>query len=181
MQTDRVVVDERVGVELSEGRCGSGIYALGLVGITEDATDAIYRFRQGLDPKEYASALKAVMAISMALDRDRNWRYRRHETLAAAVLQWWTCPTCPSCCGARTDAEHMGPTAKRITGTPSLEADACPDCHGSGQRPFPWGRGGRESGYHTETLFALQEAERRIRGKLIDRLAHQIRDSGALG
>lgn len=171
MLAERRQIEERIGSELSDGYCGAGVHALGLVGITESAADAVMRFRQGLDPKEYRNALKAVMAVSMTLDAKCHWRYKSHEKLGASVLEWWTAPNCLVCFGRRHEV---------VPDTPML-GDYCPSCSGSGQRPYPWGRDGREARYHTETLRALQEAERRIRMKLITKLAHQIRDSGVLG
>lgn len=161
-------IDERIGKSISHGDTIwehiDPLCAMGLVGITERAVDAVYRFRQGLDSHAHESALTAILSISRALDARQNWRYKKHEALASSVLEYWTVPHCFTCCGRR---------AQVVDGTPML-GEACPDCSGTGQRDYPWGRQGREARYHTETLYALQEAERRIRNKLLDRLAREL-------
>jgi len=170
MLAERRTVDERIGVELADGYCGSAVHALGLVGMTEKAADAVFRFRQGLDSKEHGNALNAILVISRALDAKWNWRYKNHEQLAANVLEFWTVPNCLACFGRKREV---------IPDTPML-GEICPSCGGSGQRPYPWARSTREGRYHTETLWAVQEAERRIRMKMVSRLAREIRDSGVL-
>ena len=176
MNPDIPTIEERVGRAIADGnltyQSGSinAIIALGLVGIEEQASEAVMRLKYGNDAVSYGSALRAVSGIAKSLDARHNWRLASHAVLAAAVLEYWLCDLCPSCTG-------IGSTP--IPGAPVL-GPACSTCHGSGKRDYPWSGTGRVGRYHTLTLIALEEAERRVRAKLIDRLAHQIRDSGAL-
>jgi hypothetical protein len=170
MIAEHRTVEEKVGTEIADGYCGNAILALGLVGIEEQAADCVFRLKYSNDPHSYGDALKAVSKIAKSLDARHNWRLNSHALLAAAVLEYWLCDLCPSCTG-------IGATP--IPGAPVL-GPACPSCHGSGKRDYPWRQTGRSAQYHTLTLIALEEAERRVRGKLIDRLAYQIRDSWVL-
>lgn len=164
-------IEERCGVSHAHGRVDNPILALGLVSVTERSADTLYRLKWSNDAKEYRNGVRAVFLIvgELSLKHSWDWSLAESEAAAEAVLRWWLCPICPSCCGRG---------ANPVEGTPILD-DGCPDCRGSGKRAYPWGAG-RDGKRHTMTLWAIEETERRIRGKLIDKLAHQIRDAGAL-
>ena len=61
-------------------------------------------------------------------------RIERPEAVAAAVIAWWLARLCISCKGVRFE---------RINDTPALSARACKCCHGSGNRPLPYGEAGK--------------------------------------
>ncbi len=176
MSPDYPGVEERVGRALAGGRLtyqsGSlnAILALGLVGIDELVADAVMRLKHANDPHAYAGAVHAVADMAEKASARHGWRLRDSLHLATEVVNYWLYDNCPSCTGIGSQV---------ITGTPML-GPACPDCRGSGKRQPPWQREGRAARHYTAILAALQIAERRIRGRLIDRLAHEIRDSGAL-
>lgn len=185
MNPDHPGVEERVGRALAGGnltyQSGSinAVIALGLVGIDEPVADAVMRLKYGNDPHSYADAIKAVSAMASKAGERNGWRLRDADHLATEVVSYWLADVCPSCTGKRSDPEKMGPTSMQIVGTPSLHRFACEACRGSGKRAYPWQREGRSAQYYTAILAALEIAERRVRGKLIDRLAHEIRDSAA--
>lgn len=173
---DRPSVEEKIGRALADGDLDyrsnaiNAVIALGCVSIEEKVADAVFRLKYANDAHSYADAVKAVSGIAKSLDARHNWRLKDHAAIATAVVNYWLCDLCPSCTGIGAQA---------IAGTPVL-GTYCPACRGSGKRDYPWQGTGRAGQYHTATLCALEEAERRIKGKLLDRLAHQIRDSGVL-
>ncbi len=173
---DRPNVEEKIGRALADGDLDyrssaiNAVIALGCVSIEEKVADAVFRLKYANDAHSYRDAVKAVSGMAKSLDARHNWRMKDHAAMAAEVVKYWLCDLCPSCTGIGAQA---------ITGTPVL-GTYCLACRGSGKRDYPWQEMGRAARYYTETLWALEEAERRIRGKLIDKLAHEIRDSGVL-
>ena len=185
MNPDHPGVEEKIGRALAGGnltyQSGSinAVIALGCVGIDEPVADAVFRLKYANDPHSYADAVKAVSEMASKASAKHDWKLKDADRLATEVVNYWLADVCPSCTGKRADPEKMGPTSMQIVGTPSLQKFACDACRGSGKRPYPWQREGRSAWYYTAILAALEVAERRIRGKLIDRLAHEIRDSAA--
>jgi hypothetical protein len=153
---------------MANGRVDNPILAIGMVSVTERAADSLYRVKWALDSKSYPDALEAVLALTRHVAATHNWNAKtRYSDIAKAVTDYWLADLCPSCTGIGAEV---------VTGTPML-GGACPACRGSGKRAYPWIQ---EPRYHVAVLVALEDAERRIRGKLIDKLAHEIRDSGVL-
>ena len=187
MQThNRPGIDEMVGLALARGdltpretNCGlDKVMALGMVGMEERITDAIFRLKYANDHKAYADANKAVTDLARRLNTTENWNQgSRLATIATAALNYWLADMCPACTGKRDDPDKMGPTSMPMTGTPYLDGVTCDACGGSGKRPYPWLREkGRIGHYHTVLLVAIECAERRIRDKLITKLSNQIRE-----
>lgn len=59
----------------------------------------------------------------------------RPAAVSAAVLSWWLDRACKVCKGVRLEA---------ISGTPSLSANPCRSCDGTGQSKLAYGDGGRD-------------------------------------
>ena len=177
---DRPSLQEKVGRALADGNltqrdepCSlDKVLALGLVGMDDPITDAIYRLKYANEARSYRDAIRAVLALARRLNRVDNWQMgSKLQAMAMEVLNYWVAPACPACTGRR---------AQIITGTPHLEDEPCPACYGSGKRPYPWlSQHGRDKSErcHTSLLIAVDESERRIRDKLISRLGPDLRDA----
>ena len=83
------------------------------------------------------------------------------------MLRYWLIPVCFACFGRKADV---------IEGTPHLGV-ACEVCRGTGLRAYPW-TGTEQDRFCREVLYAVQDAELRIRDKLLTKLGRQI--SGVL-
>lgn len=189
IRTDRPGIVEKVGTALAsgnltprEGPCSlDRVMALGMVGMEEKIADAVFRLKYANDPKEYHASLVAVIELARRLNNLDNWMMgSKLVAISEAVLTYWMADTCPVCTGKRADPDKMTPTAIPITGTPHLQDDACPSCQGSGKRPYPWLSSrsrDKSERCHTTLLVAIEEAERRIRDRLISKLANEIRSA----
>ena len=153
---------------MSNGRVDNPIIAIGMVSVSERDADAIYRVKWANDAKSYKSALQAVLTISKAIRQKRRLNIKPVEPHAEAVLRYWLIPVCFACFGRKADV---------IEGTPHLGV-ACEVCRGTGARAYPWS-GTAEDRFCREVLYAVQDAELRIREKLLAKLGRQIRDSQA--
>lgn len=162
-------VEERCGRSMANGRVDNPILAIGMVSVSERAADALYRLKWSNDPKSYGSALKAVITIARSIRERRRLNIKPVEPCAEEVLRYWLASVCPACFGRKADV---------IEGTPHLGV-ACEVCRGTGTRGYPWA-GLEQDRFCREVLYAIQDAELRIRNKLITKLGHQIRDSGLL-
>ena len=161
---DAPTVEERTGRSMANGRVDNPILAIGMVSVSERHADDLFRLGYALDAKSYKDAVRGVSDLAKHLDARHGWCIQGHARLAAAVIDYWLADMCPSCTGIGAQA---------ILGTPVL-GSGCPDCRGSGKRPYPWS--GRFAKFHTMTLYALQEKERMIVGKMLDKLGSQLRN-----
>lgn len=187
MGYQRPRIEERVSHALahgdltpSENACDlDKIMAMGMVGVVEQMADAIYRLKFTNDARAYKPALQALLDISRGLNVRRNWRMgSKIELIAKEVLDYWIMDICVACTGKRDDPDGESLTAMPQIGTPYLEGVPCEVCRGTGKRPRPWvdiyadGKRNKLERCHNELLEAVEEAERRIRRQLIEKLSN---------
>lgn len=169
MNLDIPTIEERTGRSMAKGRVDNPILAIGMVSVSEEAADSLYRLKWANDPKSYKDGVKAVLTIANRIREKRRLNINPIEPYAEEVLRYWLAPVCPACFGRKADV---------IEGTPHLGV-ACEVCRGTGTRGYTWS-GTAHDRFCRELLYAIQDAELRIRGKLLTKLGHQIRDAGLL-
>jgi len=169
MNPDARTVEERFGSEVADGSVRRTVHAIGACGVHDPIPSRLWRTKWALDAKSYPEALNAVLTIAISIREKQRLRINPVEPLAEEVLRYWLAPVCPSCFGRKADV---------IEGTPHLGI-ACEVCRGTGTRGYPWA-GSQHDRFCREVLYALQDAEVRMRNRLLDKLAHQIRDAGVL-
>jgi hypothetical protein len=138
---DRPTIAERVGRALARGNLRQRethceldvITALGVVGINERLSDAVYRLKYANDAKSYDDALRGVYGLACSLDRRGRWRYHRARLrrMARRILDYWLNDGCHLCTGLGYEVIH---------GTPHLSDRPCKACHGTRKLAMRWVR-----------------------------------------
>lgn len=74
------------------------------------------------------AAYNSVLSLAKRLNAKKGWRLngRALDTVAMQSLSHHVSPTCPHCHGRKFEV---------LEGTPTLSAEACKRCHGTGRRP----------------------------------------------
>ena len=74
------------------------------------------------------AAYNSVLSLAKRLNAKKGWRLngRALDTVALQSLSHHVSPTCPHCHGRKFEV---------LEGTPTLSAEACKRCHGTGRRP----------------------------------------------
>lgn len=198
---DRPRIEERVGSALARGdlrqketACDlDKLHALGAVGIEEKLADAVFRLKYANDAGAYEDALEGVRSLGRWLNIRYRWhaKGKRLRWMAKRVLHYWLSDNCMLCSGVGYEI---------VLGTPHLSDRACPACHGARKRMMPWvkrvprepegrrvtpediarwkkvaGRLIAYMGHHRSLLCELEEVERRVAAKVVQKLAQSVR------
>jgi hypothetical protein len=133
-----VTVFERIAVaagskhlEHKETDCAiDKIGALGLAGVQNELSSAVFRLKYGNEPRFYEAALVVVTRLSKALAGKHQWTGPgiQFESMNRAALDYWINDKCAAC---------LGRGYEKMVGAPVLSDVACPVCKGTARRPLP--------------------------------------------
>lgn len=145
------------------------IGALGMAGIDNAISSAVFRLKYSNDAKFYKPALGAVTEVSKRLGKRFGWlgSAAQFAALNKAALDFWLNDSCMSC---------EGRGYLTVLGTPFLSDDACTACYGSTRRPKPAMDTKEWDGRFNLLLSHIEQMERRAGSEVMARLSNEMSD-----